>query len=165
MSEQIREQNKKHVEKLFETFSSTGDVAVLEQLVSPDYVGPQGGKGPAGFNAVVVGLRNAFPDIHYTVDELVAEGDSVAVRWHWTGTHRGPFRGYPPTGKAVSNSGSGIFRFQDDKVVAADLETDRLGFLQQIGVVPENVGLGPRAGSPAAPHPAAGSTAGGPIAH
>jgi hypothetical protein len=54
-------------------------------------------------------------------------------------------------GKSVTNSGSGIFHFKDDKVVAAGLETDRLGFLQQIGAVPENVGLGPRAGSPARP--------------
>jgi predicted ester cyclase len=151
-----QDQNKKNVEKLFATFGN-GDLAALEQLVAPAYVGPQGDKGPAGFRAVVVGLRGAFPDIHYTVDEMVAEGESVAVRWHWTGTHRGPFRGYAPTGKAVSNSGSGIFRFQDDKVVSAGLETDRLGFLQQIGAVPENVGLGPRAGSPALAAPAPGA--------
>jgi len=154
MTNQAQDQNKKHVEKLFETFGS-GDLAALEKLVAPEYVGPQGDKGPAGFHAVVVGLRAAFPDIHYTVDEMVAEGNSVAVRWHWTGTHRGPFRAYAPTGKTVSNSGSGIFRFQDDKVVSAGLETDRLGFLQQIGAVPENIGLGPRAGSPAQPSAAA----------
>jgi steroid delta-isomerase-like uncharacterized protein len=150
MSNQKPDQNKKHVEKLFETFG-TGDLATLEQLVAPEYVGPQGDKGPAGFRAVMAGLRAAFPDIRYTVDEMVAEGHSVAVRWHWTGTHRGPFRAYAPTGKAVSNSGSGIFRFQDDKVVSAGLETDRLGFLQQIGAVADNVGLGPRAESPAQP--------------
>jgi predicted ester cyclase len=154
MSNQTQDQNKKNVERLFETFG-TGDLATLEQLVAPEYVGPQGDKGPAGFRGVIVGLRTAFPDIRYTVDEMVAEGDSVAVRWHWTGTHRGPFRGYAPTGKAVSNSGSGIFRFQDDKVVSAGLETDRLGFLQQIGAVAENVGLGPRAGSPTPPSAAA----------
>jgi predicted ester cyclase len=154
MSDQIRDQNKKNVEKLFETFGN-GNLAMLEQLVAPEYVGPQGDKGPAGFRAVIAGLRSAFPDIRYTVDEMVAEGDSVAVRWHWTGTHRGPFRAYAPTGKAVSNSGSGIFRFQHDKVISAALETDRLGFLQQIGAVAENVGLGPRAGSPGQPGAAA----------
>jgi predicted ester cyclase len=154
MSNQKQDQNKKNVERLFETFSS-GDLATLELLVAPEYVGPQGDKGPAGFRAVVVGLRTAFPDIRYFVDEMVAEGDSVAVRWHWTGTHRGPFRAYPPTGKPVSNSGSGIFRFQDDRVVSAGLETDRLGFLQQIGAVAENFGLGPRAGSPTPPSAAA----------
>ncbi len=157
MSDQVREQNKRNVEKLFETFNH-GDVAALDHLVAPEYVGAQGHKGPAGFGAVVVGLRAAFPDIHYTVDELVAEDDRVGVRWHWTGTHQGPFRAYPPTGKAVTNSGSGIFRFKDGKVVSAGLETDRLGFLQEIGAVAPNVGLGPRAGSPqptAAASPAA----------
>ena len=154
MTAEIQDQNKRRVEKLFDTFNHD-DLAPLDDLVAPDYVAPQGGRGPAGFRVIVVGLRTAFPDIHYTVDEMVAEGNSVAVRWHWTGTHRGPFRAYAPTGKTVSNSGSGIFRFQDDKVVSAGLETDRLGFLQQIGAVPENIGLGPRAGSPAQPSAAA----------
>jgi len=158
MSNQSQDQNKKTIEKLFETFG-TGDLAALEQLVGPGYVGPQGDKGPAGFRGVVAGLRAAFPDIRYTVDEMVAGGDRVAVRWHWTGTHRGPFRAYAPTGKAVSNSGSGIFQLRDDKIVAANLETDRLGFLQQIGAVPPDVGVGPRAGSPARPNAAAGQGA------
>ena len=95
----------------------------------------------------MVGLRAAFPDIHYTVDDVVAEGDQVAVRWHWTGTHRGAFRGFPPTDKAVTNTGAGIFRLSGGKIVTAVLETDRLGFLEQIGAVPEGVGRGP--------HPAA----------
>src|SRR3954462_13923922 len=101
MSNQQQDQNKKNVEKLFATFGN-GDLAALEELVAPEYVGPQGNKGPAGFHTVIVGLRGAFPDIHYTVDEMVAEGESVAVRWHWNGTHRGQFRGYAPTGKTVS---------------------------------------------------------------
>jgi steroid delta-isomerase-like uncharacterized protein len=138
--------NKRSIERLFDTFNH-GDLAPLEELVAPDYVGPQGDRGPAGFRAVVVGLRAAFPDIHYTVEELVAEGDKVAVRWHWTGTHRGTFRVYPATGKAVSNSGSGIFHCKGGKIVAAALETDRLGFLQQVGAVPEDVGLAARPAS------------------
>ena len=149
MSAQTQERNKRSTEKLFQTFNQ-GDLAAIDQLVGPEYVGAQGDRGPAGFRAVVTGLRTAFPDLHYTVDELVAEEDRVAIRWHWTGTHKGPFRAFPPTGKAVSNSGSGIFHWRDGKVVAAALETDRLGFLQQIGAVPENVGLGPRPPAPAA---------------
>jgi steroid delta-isomerase-like uncharacterized protein len=142
MSAETRDENKRSVEKLFDTFNQ-GDLATIDGLVSPEYVGPQGDKGPAGFRAVVVGLRNAFPDLHYTVDELVAEGDRVAVRWHWTGTHRGQFRVFPATGKPVTNPGVGIFRLEHGKIVAAMLETDRLGFLQQIGAVPENAGGGP----------------------
>jgi len=143
MSDQTREENKRSVEKLFDTFNHA-DLGPLDELVAPDYVGPQGDKGPAGFRLIVVGLRTAFPDIHYTIDEAVAERDRVAVRWHWTGTHQGPFRGFQATGKSVSNSGAGIFRLQDRRIVAATLETDRLGFLEQIGALPENAGRGPR---------------------
>jgi len=143
MSEQSRDENKRSVTRLFETFNNA-DLTSIDALVGPDYVGAQGDKGPAGFKAVVVGLRAAFPDLRYTLDDVVAEGDQVAVRWHWTGTHRGPFRGFPPTEKAVTNSGAGIFRLNGGKIVAAVLETDRLGFLEQIGVVPPGVGRGPR---------------------
>jgi len=144
MSDPLRDENKRNVETLFASFNDGGDLGQLARLVSPDYVGPQGDKGPAGFRAVIVGLRNAFPDIHYTIDDVLADGDRVAVRWHWTGTHKGPFRGFPATGHAVSNPGLGIFRLAGGKIVAATLETDRLGFLEQVGAVPKNVGLGPR---------------------
>ena len=143
MTHQMRDENKRKVEKLFDTFNHD-DLGPLDELVAPEYVGPQGDKGPAGFRKIVVGLRTAFPDIHYTIDEVLGENDSVAIRWHWTGTHRGPFRGFPITGKSVSNSGAGIFRCRDGKIVAAAIETDRLGFLEQIAAVPENIGLGPR---------------------
>jgi steroid delta-isomerase-like uncharacterized protein len=143
MAEPVRDENKQKVEKLFDTFNHD-DLAAIDDLVAPEYVGPQGDRGPAGFRAVVVGLRTAFPDLHYTIDELIADGDKVAVRWHWTGTHKGPFRVFPPTGKAVSNPGVGIFRISDGKIVAAAIETDRLGFPQQIGAVPPNAGAPPR---------------------
>jgi steroid delta-isomerase-like uncharacterized protein len=152
MSDQTRDQNRRNVEKLFDTFNH-GDLGPIDELVSPDYVGPQGDRGPASFRGTVLGLHTAFPDIHYTLDDVVAESDRVAVRWHWTGTHKGPFRAYPATGRSISNSGAGIFRLKDGKIVGAALETDRLGFLQQVGAVPENVGLGPRP-TPAAATPA-----------
>jgi predicted ester cyclase len=147
---QKEDENKKNVETLFETFNR-GDLGSIDGLVGPEYVGAQGDRGPAGFRTVVVGLRNAFPDLHYTIDDLLAVGDQVAIRWHWTGTHKAPFRAFAATGKPVSNTGMGIFRLRDGKVVEAVLETDRLGFLEQIGAVPANVGRGPQ--PPAAPHP------------
>lgn len=143
VSAQARHDNRRKVIMLFEAFNG-GDLEAVEQLVGPDYVGAQGQKGPAGFNDVVVGLRAAFPDLHYTLDDVVAEGDQVAVRWHWTGTHRGAFRGFPATGKAVSNTGAGVFRLQGGRIAAGVLETDRLGFLEQIDAVPEGIGRGPR---------------------
>jgi steroid delta-isomerase-like uncharacterized protein len=144
MSDPIRDENRQRIDRLFETCFNHGDLSVLDELVAPDYVGPQGDKGPAGFRGIVTGLRTAFPDIHYTVDDVVAENDRVAVRWHWSGTHKAAFRSFPATGKAFTNTGTGIFRFRDGKIVAAALETDRLGFLQQVGAVPQDVLAGPR---------------------
>jgi steroid delta-isomerase-like uncharacterized protein len=137
-----QEQNKRDVRRLFETFNQ-GDLTPIDQLVGPEYAGAQGDRGPDGFKAVVRGLRTAFPDLHYTIDEIMAEEDRVAVRWHWTGTHQGPFRAFAATGRSVSNSGAGIFQVVGGKIVSAALETDRLGFLEQIGAVPPNVGRGP----------------------
>ena len=143
MTDRIRAENKQRITTLFETCFNAGDLGLLDELVSPDYVGPQGSRGPAGFKETVVGLRTAFPDIHYTIEDIVAEDDKVAVRWTWSGTHQAGFRSFGPTGTAVSNTGAGIFRLTAGTIVAAALETDRLGFLQQVGAVPADIGLAP----------------------
>ena len=134
-------QNKKAVEELFESCFNQGQLQVLDRLLSPDYVGAQGEKGPESFKRTVAGLRAAFPDIHYAVNDVVAEGDKVAVRWRWSGTHKGAFRMFAPTGKAMTNTGAAIFQLRDGKIVGAALETDRLGFLQQLDVVPPDAVL------------------------
>jgi steroid delta-isomerase-like uncharacterized protein len=139
MPDPTTEENRRNVDQLFNTCFNDGDLGIIDGLFSPDYVGPLGDRGPDGFKKVVVGLRTAFPDIHYTVDDVVAEEDKVAVRWRWAGTHEAAFRTFPATHKRFSNTGTGIFRFRDSKIVAATLETDRLGFLQQMGAVPPDV--------------------------
>jgi predicted ester cyclase len=95
----------------------------------------------ADFRAALTDLISAFPDIHYTVLDLVAEGDRVAVRWQWTGTHRAPFRSFAPTQAAVTDAGMAIFTFSDGRIAGVELQTDRLGFLQQLGVVPSVAAL------------------------
>ena len=139
------EQNKKAVEELFESCFNQGQHQVLDRLLSPDFVGAQGEKGPEAFKRTVMGLKTAFPDIHYAVNDVVAEGDTVAVRWRWTGTHKAAFRMFAPTGKTMANTGAAFFQLRDGKIVAASLETDRLGFLQQLEIVPPDaVLLAPR---------------------
>src|SRR5262249_41450532 len=108
--------------------------------------------GRAAFLIPIEALREGFPDIHYTLEDLLAEGDKVAVRWHWKGTHRATFHGpggvYPATGKVISNDGMAIFQLKDGRVVRSWLMTDRLGFLQEVGALPK----GPLpAASPAKP--------------
>ena len=78
----------------------------------------------------------AFPDVHFTIEDQVAEADKVVTRWTWRGTHQGPFQGIPPTGKHVMVTGVGINRFANGKVVENWTNMDILGLLQQLGVVP-----------------------------
>lgn len=78
----------------------------------------------------------AFPDMRSEVDELVADGDRVAIRYHWTGTHTGPMADIPPTGKTVNMTGAAIYRFADGKITEVWLKTDRMTMLQQLGLMP-----------------------------
>jgi predicted ester cyclase len=135
--------NKTTVRRLFEDGFNRERLDVIDEVVAADYVDATNARGPDAFKQVITRLRSAFPDIHYTLDDVLGDGDGVAVRWHWTGTHRGPFRGIAPTQHAVTNNGAAIFRVHDGKIVAASLETDRLGFLQAIGVVAPNEALFP----------------------
>lgn len=130
------ETNSVAVRRLFEQGFNRDRRDVVAELVSPDYVDATGGRGPAAFDQVMTRLRGAFPDLQYTVEDVVAERDRVAVRWHWKGTHQGAFRGIAPTERVVTNNGLAIFQLREGRIVAAVLETDRLGFLQAIGAVP-----------------------------
>lgn len=133
---QTKRSNKEAVRNVYELALNTGDLHLLDRWVAPDFVGPRGDVGPSAFGRTVSELRSAFPDLRYTVEDLVEEGDRVAIRWTWTGTHQGRFRGFPPSGKRISNSGFAVFQVRDGKLVRAWLETDRLGFLQHIGALP-----------------------------
>ena len=141
MSNSLHDRNKHIVRSLFEQGLNQQRSDVLDAVVAPEYVDALGEHGPAAFQKLMERLRGGFPDIEYTLDELVAEDDAVAARWYWTGTHRGAFRGIAPTERRVTNNGIAIFHLRAGKVVAATLETDRLGFLQGIGVVPPNEAL------------------------
>jgi steroid delta-isomerase-like uncharacterized protein len=81
-------------------------------------------------------MRAAFPDIHWVVEEMVAEGEKVVTRFTWTGTHRGSFLGVPATGKSVSVKGVVIDELAGGKMNASRMLMDSLGMLQQLGVVP-----------------------------
>jgi len=130
--------NQDLVRQLFEDGFNRDQGSVIERLIGAEYIDATGERGPSAFKQTMSRLRAAFPDLTYTIDDILGEGDAVAVRWHWTGTHRGPFRGVAPTERSVTNTGNAIFRVRGGQIVAAALETDRLGFLQSIGVVPPN---------------------------
>ena len=80
--------------------------------------------------------RTAFPDAQYTIEDQIAEGDTVMTRWSGRGTHQGPLMGIPPTGKQSTVTGMSIGRSEGGKIVEVWTEFDLLGVLQQLGVIP-----------------------------
>lgn len=111
------ETNKQVVRNLYEDVLSQGNLALIDQLVSPEMLNHNGLGGQEGFKQTVMMLRTAFPDIQYRVDDIIAENDKVVVRWTFHGTHLGPFEGREPTGRQVTNRAIAIFRLQEGQVV------------------------------------------------
>jgi len=136
----MSEQNKTAVRNFIEEVWNRGNLALLDEVYAPDYVyyGPGGQeiKGPEGFKQAVETYRAAFPDLHCTVEDQLAEGDKVATRWILRGTHKGELMGAPPTGNKVVMSGTVIHRFEGDRMAEARDMWDSLSFMQQLGVVP-----------------------------
>lgn len=135
----MSEQNKHMIRRAIEEVYSQGNLDLIDELVSPDFIAHSPSEelhGPDGVKQSVMELRTAFPDLHVTIEDQVAEGDRVVTRWTATGTHTGPFRGIPPTGNRGKIAGIEIDRIVDGKAVECWSNTDDLGMLQQLGVVP-----------------------------
>ena len=127
--------NKETVRRVYEECFNQGNTELLAELVAPEFIGGQGERGPAGFAATIAGLRRGFPDIHFTVEDLIAEGERIAARWTWRGTHAGPFQGFAATHKPITNTGIVIFQLRDGQLLSSRSEVDRLSVLQQLGVI------------------------------
>ncbi|PSL43857.1 steroid delta-isomerase-like uncharacterized protein [Chitinophaga niastensis] len=127
--------NKAAVRKLYEEILNTGKLELLNQVIGEEYVGGLGEKGPAGFAEAITPVRNAFPDIKWTIEDLIAEGNEVMVRWSWKGTNKGSFNGFPASNKVVTHHAISIFQFSAGKIIGTWMQSDRLGFFQQIGVI------------------------------
>jgi len=133
------EENKARIRRGFEEMVNRGDAAVAEELLAPDYVNhafPGVPPGPAGLLQAVGMFRAGFPDFHVTVEELLAEGDRVATRGFFTGTHRGEFMGVPATGKAIRVGYLDLWRLEHGQAVENWVQMDLLGLMQQLGAIP-----------------------------
>jgi predicted ester cyclase len=137
--------NRQAVRRIHDEAVNGGRTGILADLIAPEFTGADGARGPAAFGANITALRAGFPDIRFTIEDVVAEGDRVAVRWTWTGTHTGTFRGFAASGRPVHDTGLVLYTFAEGQVVAAIVETDRLGVLQQIGVLPADLTAGRKA--------------------
>ncbi len=134
------EENKASVRLAFEEGWNKGNLTTVDEDVATNYVlhDPFSGevKGPEGYKQYVKMYRNAFPDLHFTIEDQIAEGDKVVTRWTCTGTHRGELMGIAPTGKLGTVTGIFIDRIAGGKAVETWAAWDALGMLQQLGVVP-----------------------------
>jgi steroid delta-isomerase-like uncharacterized protein len=133
--------NQDVIKHLYEEALNKRNMKLLNDLISENFVGVRGLRGPAGFEEPVKMLMKAFPDIQWNVQEVISSGNKVVVRWVWTGTHKAAFQHYTVTNKNFSNDGIGIYELNDGRIVSAQIQTDRLGFLQQMEAVPLDLTL------------------------
>jgi predicted ester cyclase len=125
--------------RLIEVGFSGGDVTVLDELLSSDFVEHQAGVQPAnaeGVKGLIMYLHQALPDLTCTIEDMVTVGDKVWARVRGRGTHRGLFMGVPPTGNSITLELVDICRFADGKISEHWGFPDRLSLLEQIGAGP-----------------------------
>ena len=133
------ESNIESVRRLLTEAFSEGNYTVIDELVAPDCVEHQNGAqgvGPEAVRRVAAGLRESFPDLRLDIREVAASGDTVWVRARGQGTDSGGVAGRPPSGTRVEVDVMDEVRFRDGKIVEHWGVADRLGMLQQVGVVP-----------------------------
>ena len=136
------QQNKVLARRVFEEVWSQGQLDVADEVLSPDFVGRPGGlgepfKGPAGAKEFIGRLREGFPDISFTVEDMIGEGDLVAARWVAVGTHDGEFMGLEPTERQASFGGMTFLRFEQDRIVEGWTQLDALTLMRGIRALPE----------------------------
>jgi predicted ester cyclase len=134
------EANKASVRRFYNEVFNKKNRAAIDEFIAPNQVDHAAPPGlPGGIEGVKQTLTmylTAFPDLHFTVEDLIAEGDKVVARLTARGTQQGAFMGIPPTGKQVTVPAIDINRIAGDKSVEHWLEMNTLGLLQQLGVVP-----------------------------
>ena len=134
------EENKARERRFAEEIVNKGNMAVATELVAEDFVEldpfPGQAQGRQGLVDVITMMRTAFPDLQWTVEELVAEGEKVASYNVWRGTHQGVFLGIPPTGKRVTVPSMIFDYYVDGKLKESRILMNLMSLMQQLGVVP-----------------------------
>jgi steroid delta-isomerase-like uncharacterized protein len=139
--------NKVIVRRYIEEVWGNGDTAAEDDILAENYLdhNPRPGQAPgrAGHHQIMTTLRKAFPDLRITLDQMIAEGDTVVDRWTMHATHMGEFAGIAATGKLVTITGCDILRIADGQIVEIWHIEDILGLLQQIGIMPTSAPANP----------------------
>jgi steroid delta-isomerase-like uncharacterized protein len=134
--------NKNVVRRLFEEVWNKGHQPVADELFAQNYSHhdsstPDVGRGPESEKKRVTLYRNAFPDIRFTIEDIISEGETVTARWSCHGTHKGDLNGIAATGKQITISGISVARFTNGKMIEGWVNWDALGMMQQLGIVAE----------------------------
>jgi predicted ester cyclase len=130
--------NKALVRTLYEDCINGRDLDRLETLIAPDFIGARGERGPREFRATIEAVLTGFPGVRFELHDVFGEDDKVAARWTFRAVHSGPFAGIRPSRTEVTQEGNVIYQVRDGQIVRVWLQADRLGVLQQIGVVPKS---------------------------
>jgi steroid delta-isomerase-like uncharacterized protein len=127
--------------KQFIQFINSADENLAQQLISPvakfnvpGQAGPL--QGPKGYLMIISMMRSGFPDIQWTLEDLITEGDKVAARFTMRGTHKGEFFGVPSTGKVIAVQAINFYRLANEQIIEEYGQPDMLELLRQIGAIP-----------------------------
>jgi steroid delta-isomerase-like uncharacterized protein len=141
------EESKMLFNRFVEEVFHRGNLGALDRLFTPDALIHDPGvevRGPVALRPAVRDFLAAFPDLRITIEDLIAEGDRLAVRYRGEGTHRAMWRGVPAGGKRISYTGMLIVRLRGGRIAEYWAQPDLLGLLQQLGALPpaEQIGAG-----------------------
>ncbi|SRR5216110_2034751 len=133
------EANKAIAQRWLESLNKR-ELDVADELLASDFVSympglPEPVRGAEVFKQVTSFLWGALPNFHHTVEDVIAEGDKVAIRWTAHGTHTGELMGIPPTGKQITITGMNIYHMASGKIVKQWSDYDHSGMMQQLGIV------------------------------
>ncbi len=134
------EDNKTLIRNIIEEVWNKGDVEAVDRYFADDYIDhnplPGQAPGPEGYKQSVGAIREAFPDLHLTLEDILGEWDRVGFRYTMRGTHQGPFMGIPPSGNSFSVTGMIFARGADGKAAERWANLDTMGLMQQLGAIP-----------------------------
>ena len=135
------EENTDRLRRLFDGVWNDEDPAVAGELVAADYVIhdrelAEQLQGPELYRALAEGTREVFRDMSFVIEDTVAAGEKVALRWTMTGTHQGSMMGEEPTGREVELKAVEINRFADGMLAETWTQSDMLGLMEQVGAMP-----------------------------
>jgi len=133
------EQNKTVIKKLFDEIMNARKFDAIKDVISSNFTHhgiPNAKGGPDGFREVMEQFTSAFPDMKINLEHIIADGDMVATRGHWTGTNNGSFMGMPATNKKVNVQFIDVWKLKDGKCQENWVQMDMMGMMQQIGMAP-----------------------------